>query len=73
MKNKRHSLKKDLFVFSALDLHCCTRAFSSCGKHGILFVVRGLLSGFSWGQSTACRLRASVVVVCWLRNCGAWA
>ena len=27
------------------DLHCCTRAFSSCGKRGLLFVaVRGLLN-----------------------------
>ena len=33
------------FVFlSALGLHCCARAFSSCGKLGLLFIaVRRLL------------------------------
>ena len=30
---------------AALGFHCCTRAFSSCGERGLLFVVvRGLLS-----------------------------
>ena len=24
---------------AALGLHCCTRAFSSCGERGLLFVV----------------------------------
>ena len=38
----------DFFFFfkflTALGLHCCTRAFSSCGEQGLLFVVvRGLL------------------------------
>ena len=29
---------------AALGLHCCVRAFSSCGEQGLLFiVVRGLL------------------------------
>ena len=29
-----------LFLFLAvLDLRCCTRAFSSCGEQGLLFVV----------------------------------
>ena len=29
---------------AALGLHCCARAFSSCGERGLLFVaVRGLL------------------------------
>ena len=33
----------NLFL-AVLGLHCCTRAFSSCGKQGLLFVVvRGLL------------------------------
>ena len=34
-----------LFLFlAALGLHCCTQAFSSCGKQRLLFVaVRGLL------------------------------
>ena len=30
---------------AALCLHCCARAFSSCGEWGILFIaVRGLLT-----------------------------
>ena len=30
---------------AALGLHCCTRAFSSCGERGLLFVaVCGLLT-----------------------------
>ena len=33
-----------LFIFSVLCLRFCTRAFSSCGERGLLFVeVRGLL------------------------------
>ena len=36
-----------LFIFyflAVLGLRCCTRAFSSCGERGLLFVVvRGLL------------------------------
>ena len=34
----------NLFLFlAALGLHCCVRAFSSCGERGLLFVgVRGL-------------------------------
>ena len=29
---------------TVLGLHCCTRAFSSCGERGLFFVaVRGLL------------------------------
>ena len=33
-----------LFFLAALSLHCCTRAFSSCGKQGLFFVVEhGLL------------------------------
>ena len=36
-----------LFIYlflAALGLSCCTRAFSSCGEQGLLFiVVRGLL------------------------------
>ena len=28
-----------LFILAALGLHCCARAFSSCGKRGLLFVV----------------------------------
>ena len=34
-----------VYLFLAvLGLHCCTRAFSSCGERGLLFVsLRGLL------------------------------
>ena len=33
-----------LFFLAVLCLHCCVRAFSSCGEHGLLFVaVRRLL------------------------------
>ena len=44
-----HGLFFNLFVFNllfvaVLGLHCCVRAFSSCGERGLLFVaVRGLL------------------------------
>ena len=36
--------KKKLFYFiylflAALGLHCCARAFSSCGEQGLLFIV----------------------------------
>ena len=32
------------FFLAVLGLHCCARAFSSCGERGLLFVaVRGLL------------------------------
>ena len=47
--DKSH-FKKNKFIYflylflAALGLHCCTRAFSSCGEQGLLFVaVRGLL------------------------------
>ena len=33
-----------ILFLAALGLRCCTRAFSSCGEQGLLFVaVRGLL------------------------------
>ena len=39
--------KKNKFIYlssAALGLRCCTRALSSCGERGLLFVaVRGLL------------------------------
>ena len=38
----------NLFIYlflAVLGLHCCSRAFSSCGKRGLLFaVVHGLLT-----------------------------
>ena len=41
-------LNKFIYLFilflAMLGLHCCVRAFSSCGEQGLLFVVvRGLL------------------------------
>ena len=40
-----HFFKFLFYLFlAALGLHCCTRAFSSCGEQGLLLVaVRGLL------------------------------
>ena len=34
-------LKKDLLMYlsAVVGLHCCTCAFSSCGKWGLLFIV----------------------------------
>ena len=55
---------------AALGLHCFGRAFSSCGKQGILFVtVRGL---FMKVPSLVAE-EASVVAVHGLSSCGAWA
>ena len=37
-----------IYLLAALGLHCCARAFSSCGERGLLFVVvRGLLIAVS--------------------------
>ena len=39
--------KKDLFIclfMAVLGLHCCTWAFSSCSKQGLLIVVASLVS-----------------------------
>ena len=34
-----------IYFLAVLGLRCCTRAFSSCGEQGLLFVsVRGLLT-----------------------------
>ena len=58
-----------IFIFlSVLGLHCCVRAFSSCGKQGLLFVV---VCGFLIAVT-------SLVVehglqVCGLSSCGTWA
>ena len=69
-------LKINLFIYLflvVLGLHCCTRAFSSCGQRGPLFVaVRRLLIAVAclccraWALGT----RASVVVACRLSSCG---
>ena len=57
-----------IYLFlAALGLHCCTRAFSSCGKQGLLFtVVCGLLVAVAslsrCARFSSCGMRASVVV-----------
>ena len=64
------------FFFSVmLGLHCCSQAFSSCGKQRLLFVE---VHGFSlmWLlllQAQAPGAGASVVASCGLSRCGAWA
>ena len=57
---------------SVLGLHCCTRAFSSCGEWGLLFiVVRGPhCSGFSCCRAQALGAQASVAVARELSSCG---
>ena len=62
--------KKNEFIYlfnlflAELGLCCCTRAFSSCGEQGLLFLaVRGLLVvvGFSCCGAWSLGVRASVV------------
>ena len=62
---------KKIFL-AALGLRCCARAFSSCGKWGLLFVaVRGLLIAVaSCCGVQALGMQASVVVACRLSSCG---
>ena len=66
-----------MYLFlAALGLHCCTRAFSSCGEwellffvvHGLLVAVTSLCCG-AWALGT----QASVVVARGLSSCGSWA
>ena len=57
----------------ALGLCCCTRAFSSCGERGLLFVGGEQAShcgGFSCCGTRALGARASVVVAHGLSSCG---
>ena len=44
-KNSVFSWKKIYFILAALSLHCCTWAFSSCGKRG--FTLSVWCTGFS--------------------------
>ena len=66
-----------IYLFMAvLGLHCCVRAFSSCGEWGLLFVaVCGLLIVVASLCCRACSpgVQASVVVACGLSSCGSWA
>ena len=62
-------------IWAALGLCCCTRAFSSCGERGLLFVVvHGLLievaSLVAEHGLWALGVWASVVVVRGLSSCG---
>ena len=73
---------------AAFGLHCCTRAFFSCGKRGLLFVAVHVLliavACLCYG-ARALGMWASVVVAhglsscgsqaleCRLSSCGAWA
>ena len=64
-----------LFIYlfmAALGLHCCMRAFSSCGERGLLFCCGAGAShchGFSCGAQPL-GARASVVVAHGLSSCG---
>ena len=63
-----------MYLFLAvLGLRCCSRAFSSCGERGLLFVgVRRLLIVVAslGGGARALRAWASVVVARRLSSCG---
>ena len=64
----------NFFFLAVLGLHCCARAFSSCGERGLLLVaVHGLLivAAFSCCGAGALGPRASVVVAHELSSCGA--
>ena len=63
---------EDFIFLTVLGVHCCVRAFSSCGERGILFVaVRGLLIavGSLYCRAPALGPRASVVVAHGLSLC----
>ena len=62
-----------IYLLAVLGLRCCTRAFSSCGERGLLFVAAcGLLiavASLCFGAQ-ALGARASVVVARGLSSCG---
>ena len=65
-----------LFISAVVWLCCCTQAFSSCGKWGLLsgWGARGsLCSGFSCCRAGKLDAWASAVAVYGLRSCGSWA
>ena len=63
-----------LFIYlflAVLGLHCCARAFSSCDKQGLLFVVvHGLLITVASLVVLLLGAWASVVVARGLSSCG---
>ena len=68
----------NLFIYflAALGLHCCKRAFSSCGERGLLFVaVRRLLIVVAYlcCRAGALGVWASVAAAQGLSSCGSWA
>ena len=64
----------NLFL-AVLGLHCCTRAFSSCGERRLLFIAAQqlLIVVASRCRAWALGTRASVGVACGLSSCGLWA
>ena len=61
---------------AALGLHCSTRAFSSCGERGLLFIaVCGLLIAVASlvAEHRLWSAQASVDVARGLHSCGLWA
>ena len=62
--------KINLFIclfLAVLDLRCCTRAFSGCGKRGLLFIaVRGLLI------AVASLVAEHELLAHRLNSCGSW-
>ena len=62
-----------LLFLTSLGLCCCSRAFSSCGERGLLFVAcwASHCGGFSWCGARALGAGASVVAAHGLSSCGA--
>ena len=66
-------LLKNVFIYfwlSWVGLHCCSRAFFSCGKRGLLSscgVQASCRSGFCWCRGWALGMRASVAAALRLR------
>ena len=57
-----------VIILAALGLHCCERAFSSCGERGLLFVA---VPGFSLRWLLL--LRSTGYRHTGFSNCGTWA
>ena len=62
---------RSFFFLPVLGLRCCTLAFSSCSKRGLLFLaVRGLLIAVASLVGTGLGAWASVVAAGGLSDCG---
>jgi len=73
-------LKNLLIYLAALGLHCCLWVFSACRERELFFTVvhelllQWLLSLWNTGMWVlVVGHMGSVLVVCWLSSCGAWA